>query len=681
MAIPLIGSLGTLNQSAALALESQRYMGDRMVALGQSIGTTIAERQAYADAQTAAPFIQRSFEEAYNDIESGNPARGVAKAMGVAAQFQSNPLLARFTQEGIRMAGQILNNTTAKYQIDAVTGRSQSRIDLQTSKQAQQLQSMIANAEAGLNDPDLPEQDKERLRQQVQAAKQYLGDLTSGQGAQTEVMEEDVIMAPGEERALGDGLEGPLPTEDGMIEEIQLEPPPQGAAASEDAMAWAKEYRNPQVWNRLTQQQKAQVDRYIGDVFDAEDIDMLNSSENVVAYGFENEDIPTGGTDARQTQQPTVQGEDGLARTPLNIPSDIMGGQVTFAQRPTAASRNVSVGPQGYSSSTSVRQAQMPQEVIKYQESINEGLSRLPTEATDIFRQFGGITNFDLDVSGTGDTRTLKVRPKGSSGKPVPVQTRDANGFLQDIQITAEDAKSIDGMESAINNLVSLRSATDGYAVEFKSNEQGAKGFFAKYAESVTPTESLPFNLPSGEILQRLGISDTRADENTKKAITAGIWSIYDKLGQDQGFRTLVTEDPNKAINQLRKEIQSGDSPQAKRLRNLIPGQEQAKETEVSPSVFDDILPEDVASIKVETPLEATIKKGKEAVGQVATAVKETASKITEKSRKRVKISDDYERAKAKLIEARSTGRLSEDRFKTLRKKLDEQRRSELGKL
>lgn len=151
MAIPLIGSLSTLNQSAGLALESQKYLGDSLVRLGKTIGNAISERQMLDDAAKQAPFMQHSFLSAFNDIAAGDITGGMGKAIASVGQFAGNPILARQAEEGMRAAGLMVNAKLEEFQqenanfrtqlgIDAYQGRTGAKLDIATAREIQKLQ-------------------------------------------------------------------------------------------------------------------------------------------------------------------------------------------------------------------------------------------------------------------------------------------------------------------------------------------------------------------------------------------------------------------------------------------------------------------------------------------------------------------------------------------------------------
>ena len=124
MAIPLIGSLGDLNQSANMALTSQRYLGESLTKMGAQIGETISQRQMFSDADKAAPFMQRAFLESFDTIAGGDINGGLGKAIGAAAQFSTNPILARIAQDGVRTAGLMTNAVMDQYQQPAAPSQT-----------------------------------------------------------------------------------------------------------------------------------------------------------------------------------------------------------------------------------------------------------------------------------------------------------------------------------------------------------------------------------------------------------------------------------------------------------------------------------------------------------------------------------------------------------------------------
>ena len=207
MAIPLIGSLGDLNQSANMALTSQRYLGESLTKMGEQIGETISQRQMFSDADKAAPFMQRAFLESFDTIAGGDINGGLGKAIGAAAQFSTNPILARIAQDGVRTAGLMTNAVMEQYQqqnqnwrvqagFDAYNQRTGAKYDAATQKEISGIEEEFSAIQQRASDQSTPVETREMDTQRMKALKARHNQLTTSAQTQQPSSQQQVAEMP-----------------------------------------------------------------------------------------------------------------------------------------------------------------------------------------------------------------------------------------------------------------------------------------------------------------------------------------------------------------------------------------------------------------------------------------------------------------------------------------------------
>lgn len=617
-----IGTLGTLNQSAGMALEAQKYMGDSLRNLGTTIGQVISERQMYADADKLAPFMRKSFMDSYEKIAGGDFAGGLGNLMQTAASVSTNPILARISQEGVRTGAVLMNQYMDLNQTEIMAGRagkggslSANRFNLQVSGQIGNLEKVIANAKMGLNDPTLNKDQKDQLSRRITEAQdqiKYLQDqmvsvepeLPTESGSPAGNLGNVDDQPQSEARIPNTDIPPSLPlNEDGSV---AFEQPPEGSTASPEMLAYVSRFRNKQVWEKLTPEQKKRIDTAMENTMDDEDIAKVNANPLLESF-----------------KKP-----DGLIRTPIQLEGS--GSEITVATMPYKQTRTSSVGKEGYSSSVTTSPTEIPDQIKKYVEDYNNGIALIPTQARDVMDRFGGVGNFDVTLVGSGDTRTMQLRPKSLKDKDgksvkaptITVQTRDENGIRTDMEFSKESEKPIAQMQASYNTLVSSNDMSKGYAVEVKRpNASGTSEQYLEYAKSLTP-ENLPLGLSFNDTASKLGIDTSKADENVKGAINARVWNIFDALTKDQKFRESVTANPNKAIDSIREVIRENKTPDAKKINELLP-KEAKKESKYEPSEIKGLDPRLNEPPVMKEVTKYVIEKSKSFIDSIVKGVKE----------------------------------------------------------
>ena len=423
MAIPLIGSLSDLNQSQGMALASQRYLGESLTKMGAQIGETISQRQMFSDADKAAPFMQHAFLDAFDTIAGGDINGGLGKAIGAAAQYATNPILARIAQEGVRTAGLMTNTVMEQFQqenqnyrtqlgIDAFDQRTDAKLDIATEKAAAGLQEELRKRQEIINNPIVPDEAK------VQAKAEADSIVTQLQAMQTQ----------------------PLPTQQQsnepdvtIVNEDFVGPMPQGSSTPDPTPLTQPMGAVGRVGNVQPPQQSAQPAGSPTAAPQAQGVATQSQADPSYAiFGDEQTQRAMGGNIFITNQSGNKMSLEGMT---------VKDGGVSMAFKSADGSKLFDLG----------------KEATDAANTIISGASTINSDINAFLESSGGLINLSaIDFKGadeTGYTMSVKTPIKRKDGKTEIIDREyvsyDENGKQIPVMVSKEEKANLDKMEES----------------------------------------------------------------------------------------------------------------------------------------------------------------------------------------------------------------------------------------
>jgi len=612
MAIPLIGSLSDLNQSQNMVLQSQRYLGDSLTKMGAQIGATISERQMFADAEKAAPFMQHAFMSAYDSIASNDPdgiSRGLGMAVGTAAQFATNPILARLAQEGVRTAGLMTNtkmemiqqtqqNFRTQLGIDAFNQRTQSRYNEADQKQLDAIAAQQAKLSSTINSPNTPQVVKEELKKkfdELEGLKSQFAPTQAeplperaapeppfGPKSIPEATPQGGIIPPHGDQVEGEMPQGssapdaiPLTEPVGMVGNVQPPSSPTQPVGSHTAA--------PQAQQQAVQQ-KTQP---------------LWVSEDVSAV--------TGIIPALITKDGTATV---ITRTYDN------DGKVTFSVKDKEGS-----------------ESSVPKELGEAAIRVAENAPKINSQVADQLKAFKGIANVKVDFStdiadgSAGYDMSFKIPTKTKDGKTVMQKVdyvvRDENGIPTDGKVSKDDKQLV---EKVISDTSIIKNAPlpDGHKLVLIDPEKGSgdttKSIHSAMAESLPAT--LPFRIPVEQAMKELGVKPEilsgggEAVQRAADDLKIKAYALVADLKQNKKFDNKTPEEQRQIFVEAFTKLAQDPKESKYKLNEYVASR--APQTDLLAKTVDGIgLDKDVAAMMGESSFKGVLEFVKDATGAV----------------------------------------------------------------
>lgn len=640
MAIPLIGSLSDLNQSANLALQSQRYLGESLTKMGAQIGNTISERQMFSDADKAAPFMQHAFLSAFDTIAAGDINGGLGKAIGAAAQFSTNPILARIAQEGVRTAGLMTNTVMEKYQqenqnyrtqlgIDAFDQRTNAKLDIATEKVAAGLQEELRKRQEIINNPIVPDEAK------VQAKAEADSIVTKLQAMQSQALPPQQQSNEPDVTIVNEDFVGPMPQGSSAPDQTPLtqpigavgrvgnvQPPQQPTQPSGSPTA------APQPQGGAIQKQDIQSTSYFGD-----DQTVRAMGGNLII------------TDARGSKM-TLEGmtvKDGSVSMSLKAQD---GTLFDLGKEATDAANDVITGA-----------------------------SRINSDINAFFQTNGGLIKISaVDFPEGNDDQGYTMRVKtpittqvvGKDGKVEAkteivdriYSTYDENGKRTPILVSKADREWVEKMEGGVGILKKTLNKKGTVITDAPSKNTPEDVRFS--AAQDVANRPFPFNLNEAEVLKNLGQNPEAVakDAGLMIAFKARAGALLDKMEKSGDFKDPkdknaelpIEKQITKYQERLKKDAKDwkvGDKP-------MFPPN---KEKETTPRLeLKDVVDDDiVASMNKEGFFEKAMKMAGSAIASAAGVVKG--------GMKEVAIRNEYAKIKRSLDFGLQYRKLTKDQY------------------
>jgi len=528
-----IGTLGTLNQSAGMALDAQKYMGESLMKLGGVIGQTIAERQMYGDAEKLAPFMQQSFMESYDKIAGGDFAGGLGNLMQTSAQVSTNPILARISQEGVRTGALLMNQYMDLQQTEIMAGRTSGRQGAALQNAITRNQSDLSQAIAAFE--NAPEEARPMLQQTIQKLQ-----------AEAQSLRQQAVspVAPrvGPTTQHGEpsfNLNEPVDT--------ITAPQPQSTQQADLPIEQGEDLGGiMQAWGTMTEEQRAQAAT-----------SLKEKGMSITGTDVNGQPIIVNDKAAAQQQTQT-------APTPANAPQQASGQAILFSEPLT----QVVFGGNGYVSQDSGKKMELtgqtvnnegkmtmtfqmddgPKEITLGKEAtearkvLNEESVLINSDVASWLGSFKGVSNIPaIDITGTKDTGysvSIKV-PVEKNGKKVMDEvecgSRDENGKFKKSLIDEETKNRIERVKSATST---LKSAFLSNGVQIKYVDDVNAPQDAKMAAAMDmANQPFPFQLNETETIKSLGADPSKMKEGDLIAFKANALTLLDKMEESGAFQ------------------------------------------------------------------------------------------------------------------------------------------------
>jgi len=554
MAIGFIGSLSDINQSARLGQEATQYLGKSLISLGDQISNTLSMKAAQKEAEQIAPFLQRSYFEAYEDIAKGNSALGISKAIGLASQYGANPILGRVTKEATQLAGQLAGEYEAMERTqfatngrtDMLARRTQIAQDKEAAQQLAGLEERVNNLKQSRQTAAAQGIDTSQIDPMLVQAESQLADFRQSQPLQSS----PVQFGPGRDTPFsGEPIEGEMPVDSGLPEVGQsgLFPPssePMSSAADEALFQSTPDPSLPQV----SPQPQAAPQQ-------AAPQQAVPASEGQPMFG-------------KQAQEATgVQisiTEKGGVAVPLSGASLNANGQMSLS----------------FSAGEKKKTITLDKASSEAYGNINKNTPLMAIPIRDFLSSNGGIANAEPEITEVSDASTPDAQKQYimSMMVNVPVEDaededslddgaakviktkrvkvdyvkRDENGIPAPILLSSSDKKLIDGMESDYATVTTaLRNIDQNILIDDTAASKDAR----RNAEAEVKSTPFPFKGDVDSFITAAGGDASKATDDQKMDINRMAIDTIDSMAEKNAFtdsegKALTPQDSEKLFKQ-----------------------------------------------------------------------------------------------------------------------------------